>query len=106
MVHCAGFRPSDVPVKKFDVRLSGGRLSGSFQSSFYDATLCGRIEVRGGQLARFDLQAKGRYESDYAGPLLPHDLAIGFTLADLKDAKWQTPPYLVQAVGWDFYFRP
>jgi hypothetical protein len=109
-------------VKRLDMRLAGGRLTGAVDlegwvkgrarndHSRYSANLLGFIEVKGGKLTRFDAVALGpACRVAGSGPGIethgevgvPYPLAIGFRLSNEKDSDGQrrTPPAAVHYGG-------
>lgn len=107
-------RNADECVKKFDIELTRGQLSGSFKTQFdkespegkkvlMELDLLGFIESKDGKLTRFDLVGKG---SRVAGNSLePYPVAFAFTLADEKHIAFRIPPYPVLAYSESVYFR-
>jgi hypothetical protein len=107
-------RNADECVRKFDIELTKGRLSGSFHTEFDSESpegkkvlmkldLRGVIESRNGRLTRFDVVGKG---SRVAGNSLePYPVAFAFTLADEKHVAFRVPPYPVLAYSESIYFR-
>lgn len=107
-------RNADECVKKFDIELTKGKLSGSFKTQFdsespegkkvlMELDLFGFIESNSGKITRFDVVGKG---SRVAGNSLePYPVAFAFTLADEKHVAFRIPPYPVLAYSESIYFR-
>ncbi len=90
-------------VRKLDLALSGGRLSGTVElKSGTDRRACrvdvlGFIESKDGRLSRFDVVLKGEFSEDPARPDLPDTeatfpLAMSFRLADPRDPGHRVAP--------------
>lgn len=107
-------RNADECVKKFDLELNKGQLSGSFKTQFdsvspegkkvlMELDLLGFVESRDGKITRFDVVAKG---SRVAGDSLePYPVAFAFTLADEKHVAFKIPPWPVLAYSEAIYLR-
>ncbi len=88
-------------IRKGELRLSDGRLSGAFQLDAapgsrgftngrgFEGTLSGVIEAKAGKLTRFDVVAKGtawgKHENGGWPPRTKYPLLVAFTLADEAD---------------------
>jgi hypothetical protein len=88
-------------IRKDEIRVSDGRLSGSFQLDAapgskgftsgrgFEGSITGAIESRGGKLTRFDVVAKGTAWGKHANggwpPRTKYPLAVTFALADDAD---------------------
>jgi hypothetical protein len=98
--------------QQLDVTLNDGRLSGRVlakeksSDDGYQLDLLGFVESKRGKLSRFDMVAKGTWQSDrvsaYASNLAwaakkhrPVTIAVSFTLADPGEALAKTPPHAV-----------
>lgn len=84
-------------VKKFDLELKEGRLTGSMEmatqnSHCMNLSILGTIEVREGKMIRFDLVARGM-RCAHGGE--PYPIAFAFRLADKKHVAFRIPPYPV-----------
>jgi hypothetical protein len=93
-------------IKKLEMRLSEGRLTGSARletkdgSRGYQADLLGYIEVRDGKVTRFDIVARGEFWGHGAyTPGAPNGrfpLAISFTLGSRSDPLYNLVPDAVR----------
>ena len=82
-------------IKKLDLRLQGGRLTGSAHLETkdgrrgYQADLLGFLEVKNGKVTRFDMVVQGQFwgQGTYTpgAPKGRFPLAIAFTLLDASD---------------------
>ncbi|MEX0718556.1 MAG: hypothetical protein WD066_18330, partial [Planctomycetaceae bacterium] len=99
-------------LKKFDVELNDGRLSGSVEINGIELDLLGFIEVREGKITRFDIVARGtrRYPPGSKGghyqPLStdPYPLAYAFALTDENHFTYRIPPHTVLSHDEKVYF--
>jgi len=104
---------ADKAVKKFEVTLTDGRLTGSVEIGGLRLDLLGFIEVKEGKVTRFDLVAKGtrQYPPGAKGGYYqelstePFPVAYAFTLADPKHFTFKIPPHTVLAHSEAVYFR-
>jgi hypothetical protein len=98
-------------VKRFDLTLRDGRLTGSFQTTAGDRTdLRGVVEVRDGRLTRFDLLAKGPgtqvEDCGFSAGLrmVPKGqkvpVALFFSLAEPQDELARVPPHRAKHNGY------
>jgi hypothetical protein len=94
-------------VKKFDIELKNGRLTGSMQmaakkSHSMELEILGYIESRGNKITRFDLVARGmrRRQNSAAYPV-----AFAFTLANKNHVAFKIPPYPVLGYSAKLYLR-
>ena len=97
----------DAWVKRFDLQLAGGRLTGSVRiesGKGYAMKLdvLGFIESRGGRITRFDLVARGTRRVGESGE---YPVAFAFTRADAAHVASKVPPYPVLAHGKSLYLR-
>jgi hypothetical protein len=93
-------------IKKLEIKLSDGRLSGSVHletkdgSRGYQANLLGFIEARDGKVTRFDVVTRGEFWGQ--GPFTPgapkgrFPLAISFTLGTRNDPLYNLVPDAVR----------
>jgi len=82
-------------IKKLDLKLKGGRLTGSARLETkdgrrgYQADLLGFLEVKNGKVTRFDMVVQGQFwgQGTYTpgAPKGRFPLAIAFTLLDASD---------------------
>jgi hypothetical protein len=101
-------------IRKGELRLSDGRLSGGFQLEAapgskgftngrgFEGSFAGVLEAKGGKLTRFDLVAKGiawgKHENGGWPPRTKYPLAVAFTLADDADPiARRVPPNGIRA---------
>src|SRR5262249_1484249 len=95
-------------IRKVEMTLSQGRLSGSFHYETaggdrgFEGELLGFVEAKGGKVSRFDVVARGQfwgkaiysdlYTPEGGGPKGKYPVAIAFGLADPKDALYRLQP--------------
>ncbi|MCA9146107.1 MAG: hypothetical protein H6821_08940 [Planctomycetaceae bacterium] len=102
-------------IREVSVTLSDGSLGGKVQlanqrgNRGFDAELKGEIEVKAGQVVRFDMVCLGQFWGDgpytRGAPVGRFPLAISFTLADGTDIADKVPPQ--GSRGWvEGYIRP
>jgi len=107
-------RNADDCVKKFDIELTKGQLSGSFKTQYdkeshegkkvlMELDLLGFIESKNGKITRFDVVAKGTRVA--GNSLEPYPVAFALTLADEKHVASRIPPWPVLAYSEGIYFR-
>src|SRR5262245_26626894 len=100
-------------VKKLDLTLSKGRVSGSVHieggagKRGHEADVLGFVEAKDGKLVRFDVVLKGLHWEEfqnegYEGPKGKYAFAIALTLADPGHPAAQIPPY---ASKWNGYLQ-
>jgi hypothetical protein len=93
-------------IKKAELTLQGGRLTGRVRletsdgNRGYEADLLGFVEVKGGEVTRFDIVASGEFWGQGThtpgAPRGRFPLAIAFTLAETSDPLYDLVPDAVR----------
>jgi hypothetical protein len=104
---------ADADLRKLDLRLSGGKLTGAFAlknaagDTGFEGEVFGFVTSEKGKVVRFDLVAKGQYwgKSGYATepPKGRFPFAVAFSLSDGKSGADRLPPQ--GARDWEDYIR-
>lgn len=94
-------------VKKFDVELVDGRVTGSMELVTSNHTmklnLLGFVESKKGKVTRFDIVARGVRRSVKQG--VDYPVAYAFSIADKNHVAYNVPPYPVLGYSQKVYFK-